>query len=207
MQIVVTNAGHRYRSGGWLFRHLDYEFSPGRMVAVMGPSGSGKSTLLSALSGSLVLSEGLIVRQGVDRITRVSQSAYGVAGLTVRDHLTLPRLVMGHSRRQAELEVLPIAERFGIDDLLEAPFSELSGGEAQRMMLARAVACEPDLILADEPTASLDSQNARVVITVLRQLCTSGAIVVIATHDTRARQECHELLDLGESNEVEGPTL
>lgn len=196
MHVLTQTVGHQFGSGPWLFRHVDAQFTPEAMTAVIGPSGSGKSTLLAALGKTLTLAEGSVEWEGVERVARVAQSAYGVPARSLLDHLTLPLLVAGQTRRAAEQMAEPIADRFGLSHLLDAPYRQLSGGEAQRLMLARAVASAPQLILADEPTASLDTANAQGVVDVLKQLAGSGAIVVIATHDARVSDSCARTLDL-----------
>jgi ABC-type lipoprotein export system ATPase subunit len=196
MHVLTASAGHRFEVGPWLFRGVTELFIPEAMTAVVGPSGSGKSTLLSALGRTLTLAEGRVDWVGIHRVARVAQSAHGVPARSVRDHLTLPMLIDGQRRDVADELVEPIAASFAIGHLLDVPFRHLSGGEAQRLMLGQAVAARPQLILADEPTASLDAANAQGVISVLEQLAASGAVVVIATHDSRVRSCCDRVIDL-----------
>ncbi|MDO5535337.1 MAG: ATP-binding cassette domain-containing protein [Propionibacteriaceae bacterium] len=198
--LEVVSAGHRFAGGPWLFRQVQHSFTPEAMTAIIGPSGSGKSTLLAALGATLTLAEGHIHRHRIKRVARVAQTAYGVPTRSVRDHLTLPLLITGTSRTDADLAVEPLAAQFGIDHLLAADYRHLSGGEAQRLMLARAVATRADLILADEPTASLDATNTHTVVQVLTQLTTSGAIVIIATHDPLVMGACSQILDLADAD-------
>lgn len=191
--------GHRYGDGPWLFRALDLQFASGRVTALTGPSGTGKSTLLSILAGSTTPTEGMVRRHNVTRISSVAQSAHGVPGRTALDHITLPFLAAGLSRLEAEERAQPIAALFGIEHLLSAPYRQLSGGETQRLMLARATAQDSELILADEPTANLDAHNARSFIDVLGSLAAGGAVVVVATHDPLAQQACDDVVDLADA--------
>lgn len=196
MRLLTESAGHRFGTGPWLFRGVSEQFTPAGMTAVVGPSGTGKSTLLAGLGKTLTLAEGSVEWEGIHRVSRVAQTAHGVAARSMRDHLTLPLLIAGERRRVADQLVEPIAESFAIGHLLDVPYRHLSGGEAQRLMLAQAVAAGPQLILADEPTASLDAANALGVVNVLEQLASSGAIVIIATHDARVRNACTRVIDL-----------
>lgn len=200
MQLTATAVGHRFGAGPWLFRDLDLALVPGEVVAITGPSGTGKSTLLSILAGDLRPAEGIVDRAYVTRQAKVAQSPHGVRQRAALDHLVLPYLAAGYRRVAAEQRALPLAERFGLTERITAPYGQLSGGEAQRLMLARAVAEDAQLILADEPTASLDAGNARTVIGVLGQLTSRGAMVVVATHDPRARDACDRVLDLGDQS-------
>lgn len=198
MRLTTRDLGFRYGAGPWLFRGVDLDLRPGPVTALTGPSGTGKSTLLAVLGGTLGTVEGQVEREGITTIARIAQTAHGVPHRSVRDHITLPMLATGSTRDDADERAHPIAALFGIEALLDAPYAQLSGGEAQRLMLARAVAQRADLILADEPTASLDAQNAHSVIEVIGRLGSSGAIVVVATHDPRARDACDAVVDLGQ---------
>lgn len=198
-QVIGRALSHRYEQGPWLFRGLDLHLLCGRVTALTGPSGTGKSTLLAILAGTLTATEGTVDRDGVRTITVIAQSAHGVPGRTALDHITLPYLATGLTRSEAEQQARLVAARFGIEHLLEAPYRHLSGGEAQRLMLARGAAQRSDLILADEPTANLDTRNAATVIAVLGALAADGAVVVVATHDPAAREACDEVIDLAET--------
>lgn len=206
--ITLTNVAHRFAGRPLLFEGLNAELRAGELIALTGPSGSGKSTLLSILAGWVRPAMGEVLLDGVHRTSWVFQNPHGVAGRSALDHVSLPIIATGKSRGVADLRALEVMEMFRIDHLADQPFKALSGGEAQRLMLARAIAGEPDLLLVDEPTAQLDLGSAATVNEVLGLLAAEQTIVVVATHDQNTREACHRKIDLTAylpaSNEVPG---
>lgn len=197
MPVTLVGVGHAWADGTELFAGLDRTFTPGRICALIGPSGSGKSTLLSIIAGMTTPSHGTVERDGDDRVLWVFQNPYGVAKRSVLDHVALPFLSRGLDRRDAQLEAMVTLDRFGLTHRATARFSELSGGEAQRLMLARGMAARPTLMLVDEPTAQLDRSTAREVNDTIGHLAASGTAVIVATHDEDTRDACDDVLDLG----------
>jgi len=182
--------------------HVDLVLEPGTVAALLGPSGSGKSTLIKALglvspadTGEVVFRGQSVVRDGValtdlSRLRRlhlgfVFQKANLTSFLTARENVEIAcefgGKLDGHRRARELLEYLEIQDRAGsYPDML-------SGGEQQRVAIARALANEPSLILADEPTAALDSVRSRAVMELLRKVAHErGAAVLVVTHDHRA---------------------
>lgn len=200
--MIVRTRGltHYFPGAPPLFPPLDLDLLPGQLVAVCGPSGCGKSTLLSLLAGWVSPAGGTVEREGIRRVGWVFQSPHGVSGRTAIDHVALPLLAAGASRPAAESEALGLLGLFGLDQVAGRPFRALSGGEAQRLMLARAVASHPDLLLVDEPTAQLDLATARTVSATMVHLAQAGTVVVVATHDPGARSVCSHVVDLAGPN-------
>lgn len=196
MQVTATGLGHRFASGPWLFEGLDLQLTPGKTFALMGPSGSGKSTLLSMLAGWVRPEAGSIDSAGVERVGWVFQNPHGVPRRSAADHVALPLLAAGAVPAAADAEARDLLARFGLAHAADRPFRSLSGGEAQRLMLARGIAARPQLFLVDEPTAQLDTATADEVNASLVHLATESTIVVIATHDERTRDACTDLIDL-----------
>ena len=166
------------------------------VVCVIGPSGSGKSTLLSILAGWVKPSEGSIQRLNIGKTSWVFQNPIGVARRSVIDHVTLPYLARGLDVPQAEACARELLAQFGLAERASSEYRELSGGEAQRLMLARGVASGADLLLVDEPTAQLDVHTADTVNARLDALSRRGMIVVVATHDHRTRDAATDVIDL-----------
>ncbi|MFV2145133.1 MULTISPECIES: ABC transporter ATP-binding protein [Isoptericola] len=194
----ATGLAHRFPPDGLLFEDVDMELRAGELVALVGPSGSGKSTLMAILAGWLVPSRGQVVREGLVHTGWVFQNPHGSARRSALDHVVLPLLARGRSRHTAEPEARRILAKFGVSDSAERPFRALSGGEAQRLMLARAVATAPDLLLVDEPTAQLDLATSATVNRVLAQLVQDDTAVLVATHDPATRDACTRVIDLAE---------
>lgn len=197
MRLSAESLGHKFNGGSFLFRSLSFELAAGDLVALRGPSGSGKSTLLAILAGWLEPTEGTLVRGGVGRVSWVFQNPVGVAERTVGDHVALPLLARGHSRGCALAETGELLAKFGIGHLVDRTYKQLSGGEAQRLMLVRAVAARPSLLLVDEPTAQLDSAAAAAVNDALVHLAGGSLIVVVATHDDATSNVCPRRIELG----------
>jgi putative ABC transport system ATP-binding protein len=187
---------HHFGENPELFAGLDFDLHPGHVVGLCGPSGSGKSTLLSIVAGWQEPSVGHVEREHIQRIAWVFQNPHGVARRTAIDHVVLPLLGAGWSRAKAEERAAAILTLFSLGSISGRLFHELSGGEAQRLMLARAVATRPDLLLVDEPTAQLDQHTAATVNATLANIAQSDAIVVIATHDPVTRAACNRVIDL-----------
>ncbi|MBW3094183.1 ATP-binding cassette domain-containing protein [Bifidobacterium sp. 64T4] len=211
MHVEMRGLAHRFPGTDVLFENLDYTVEPGVTVAVCGPSGCGKSTLLSILAGWEKPYRGTVIREGVERIGWVFQNPYGVAERTALDHVVFPLLAKGMRRKEAEPEALGAMDLFDLAYAADRRFSDLSGGEAQRLMLARAVCSRPDMLLVDEPTAQLDTRTAHSVSHVLGNLAGQGMIVLVATHDPDTRDACDCVLDLADyapggkrSGETEG---
>lgn len=197
-QVIVDKISHRFVGTNVLFEHVSFTLRAGETMAICGPSGCGKSTLLSILAGWLKPTSGSVIRVGVGRIGWVFQNPYGVPQRNALDHVSFPLLSQGLRRDDAERKALSIMSLFDLSAVAGMPFSALSGGEAQRLMLARAVCAHPDLLLVDEPTAQLDTHTARGVSRVLRHLAGQGMMVVVATHDKQTRDSCRKILDLSE---------
>ncbi|MFF8187296.1 ABC transporter ATP-binding protein [Microbacterium sp. NPDC016588] len=197
IRLRLHAVGHRWKDGPPLFGDVDLDLGRGDVVALTGPSGSGKSTLLSIVAGWLVPSTGRIDRVGIRRIHWVFQNPHGQPRRATRDHVSYPFLLRGASRQDADDRADHLLDRFGLLDRAALPFSDLSGGEAQRLLLARAVAVEPDLLLVDEPTAQLDRAAARTVNAVLAGLADAGSIVLIASHDAETIRACNSSVTLG----------
>jgi putative ABC transport system ATP-binding protein len=173
----------------------------GEILAVMGPSGSGKSTLLHCLAGILAPDRGEVwfrgqrldtMREGQrselrrDRFGFVFQSGQLVPELTAEENVALPLLLSGTRRGRALAEARKWFGRLGLDGLEHRRSGELSGGQAQRVALARGLVTEPDIIFADEPTGSLDSVSGEQVMNLLTSAAREqGATVIIVTHDAR----------------------
>lgn len=200
MHLRAEGLGHAFPGSGFLFEDLTFQVSPGVPTAVVGPSGSGKSTLLSIIAGWQEPTRGTVIRDSLSTVCWVFQNPHGVARRTALDHVVLPLLTQGIDRHEAEGRAREVMSLFGLLDLAGRQFRQLSGGEAQRLMLARAVATRPDVLLVDEPTAQLDLATARTVNDVLAGVSQSGAVVLIATHDPNTRQACAEVLDLTEAH-------
>ncbi|NEB06769.1 ATP-binding cassette domain-containing protein, partial [Streptomyces sp. SID13726] len=150
------------------------------------------------LAGWVAPRSGTIERVGVERTGWVFQNPHGVARRAALDHVVLPLLARGARRRDAETEALDVLDRFALAPVAGRPFRALSGGEAQRLMLARAVALAPDLLLVDEPTAQLDLATAATVNDVLAGIAQQSSIVVVATHDPHTRDACTRVVDLAD---------
>jgi ABC-type lipoprotein export system ATPase subunit len=198
VRVTLDGLGHRFAGQPFLFRGLSTVLRPDRVYALVGPSGSGKSTLLSLLAGWVVPTEGEVRRHDVVRTGWVFQNPHGVARRTALDHVVLPLLVQGLGRRQAEAQATDLLAEFGLAEAAGREFSALSGGEAQRLMLARGIAARPDLFLVDEPTAQLDARTAAEVSRTLTGLARRGTVVVVATHDPHTRAACTDVIDLAD---------
>lgn len=195
-QVRVRGLAHAFPPAPPLFTELDLDLVPGEVVAVVGPSGSGKSTLLSILAGWVDPTDGTVERDEIRHIGWVLQNPHGVPRRTALDHVVLPLLARGRTRDAAEAGAMEIMDRFALAPIADRQFRALSGGEAQRLMLARAVATRADLLLVDEPTAQLDLSTAATVNAVLAGIAQDEAIVVVATHDPHTREACTRVVDL-----------
>lgn len=182
-------------------RGASIQIGAGEIVAVMGPSGSGKSTLLHCLAGILIPEQGEVEFKGrrIDLLTEAKRSelrrhAFGfvfqfgqlVPDLTALENASLPLRLGGMRRRDAEKRARHWLARLGLEQLAGTQPGELSGGESQRVAVARAMVAEPRVIFTDEPTGSLDSLNGELVMELLVRAAREGeATVVLVTHDSR----------------------
>ena len=182
-----------------------FSIERGEDLAIVGASGSGKTTLLHVIAGIIAPDEGVVQINGVDiaslseskrdrfraaHIGCVYQTFNLLQGLTARENILAATMFAGSGVRSRETEgrLERLAERFGIQGKLRQKPRELSVGEQQRVAVARALINKPALILADEPTASVDAHNARAVIDAMRELAREeGASVIAITHDAAAQ--------------------
>lgn len=197
MQLTAIDLGHSFAGLPALFTGQNFTIAAGEMVALVGPSGSGKSTLLHIMAGWLPPSSGQVERTDVQTVTWVPQNPFGVARRSVADHVALALLCRGVSRRRADSVARRVLAEFGLAQVADSPFAALSGGEGQRLMLARASLTAADLLLVDEPTAQLDPTSALAVIASLGSIASAGRLVAIATHDPRVAAACDRVIDLG----------
>jgi putative ABC transport system ATP-binding protein len=206
-----------YRAGeGELVRAVDgvsLSVSPGELLALYGPSGSGKTTLLMLIAALTRPDAGHVLVNGRDicalseseaaRYRRVElgfirQTFDLIAGVSACDNAAL-KLFATHTRRGARRQVTPILDRLGLAKRLWHTPERLSMGERQRVMIARALSTEPRLLLADEPTGSLDSARGREVLALLRDVCHEQDVAtVLVTHDPRAAAFADRVLTLSD---------
>ncbi|MCD4558116.1 ATP-binding cassette domain-containing protein [Schaalia sp. lx-100] len=205
MQVTLNRVGHQFSGKPWLFRHMTQELHEGEVYALIGPSGSGKSTLLSIIAGWLEPTEGTIITTGTGRTSWVFQNPYGIARRSALDHVVFPLLAEGMDRVEAEIRAYEILDTFHLNSIAQQEFASLSGGEAQRLMLARAFASHPSLFLIDEPTAQLDLHTRQEVNAAIADLACAQTIVVVATHDKETERMCTQVIDLREWQETEKP--
>lgn len=174
----------------------------GELVALYGPSGSGKSTLLLLIaallrpdSGSIVLdgheisalSDQQAARYRLRELGFVRQTLNLTPGVSAIDNAALKLMGMGVRAREAREQVTPLMDTLGLEDRLHHRPDQLSMGERQRVMIARALSTEPKLVLADEPTGSLDSRRGQEVLELLTKVCRERELtVVLVTHDPQA---------------------
>ena len=182
-------------------RGVSMEIGSGEVVAVTGPSGSGKSTLLLCLAGILSPESGNVVydHQRLDRLgeaerTRLRRREMGIVlqfgqlvpELTAVQNVALPLMLEKQDRGSARRAALSWLERLGADDLADQVPADLSGGQAQRVAVARALVSEPRVVFADEPTGALDTvAGEQVLDQLLRAVRDTGAALVVVTHENR----------------------
>jgi putative ABC transport system ATP-binding protein len=199
--LVASGVKKVYRTGAEsvvALRGLDLGVARGDFVAVMGPSGSGKTTLLNCLSGLDDIDAGEVLVDGKDvhKMSDASRSRYRAEKMgfifqsfnlipvfTAAENVELPLLLAGVATGEARRRAEATLERLGLGHRGTHRPSELSGGEQQRVTIARALAGNPSIVWADEPTGNLDSETAAVIMDLLIQLNRDGLTLVLVTHD------------------------
>jgi len=179
-------------------RGVDLDVHAGELVMVMGPSGNGKTTLLNCLSGLddvdagtvhidgqdlFALSDRVRTRHRAERMGFIFQAFNLIPVLSAEENVELPLLVTGTPPKEARERARAMLARVGLGDRGSHRPTELSGGEQQRVTVARALAAEPAIVWADEPTGALDSRTAGEIIELLHEVHAAGQTLVVVTHD------------------------
>jgi putative ABC transport system ATP-binding protein len=210
-----------YRTGAgevWALRDVSLEVGEGEFVAVMGPSGSGKTTLLNCLSGLDGIDDGRVVFDGrpiheLDDAERTRQRASSmgfvfqafnlIPVLTAVENVEIPLLLAGVKPRVARARAVETLGRVGLGDRVEHRPSELSGGEQQRVTIARALAGRPRVVWADEPTGALDSESAGEVMGLINELHREGLTLILVTHDPSVGAQAQRMIRMRDGCIVE----
>ncbi|HEY1074887.1 MAG TPA: ABC transporter ATP-binding protein [Patescibacteria group bacterium] len=204
--ITVHNVSKIYGKGHAAVKAVQdvtLAIEPGEIVLIMGPSGSGKTTLLSMIGTLLRPTEGSIVVGDLatrslndnqladlrlESIGFIFQSFNLLSALTAKQNVMVPLIAGGAPKREAGKRAETLLTRLGLGERINSLPADLSGGEKQRVAIARALINEPKIILADEPTANLDSETGHEVATLLCEIaCNENRAVVIVSHDPRLR--------------------
>ncbi len=215
--LAVKGLRRSFQQGGVtidVLRGIDLEVRPGEIVALLGPSGSGKSTLLQAVGlleggfeGSIriageevaELSDGNRTRVRRDTLGFVYQFHHLLPDFTALENVVIPQLVKGATREQADERARSLLGTLGLAERVTHRPSKLSGGEQQRVAVARALANRPALVLADEPTGNLDEGTADIVFAeFLRLVRDEGSAALVATHNERIAAKMDRVLRLHE---------
>ena len=201
--LEVTGVRKTYEGEGAPVRALrgaDMAMAAGEFVSVMGPSGCGKSTLLNLIAGldtpddgEILLAGESIIGRSEDELARMRRRHIGVVfqffnlleGMTVLENVAMPAMIAGGSRKQAETRARDLLDLLGLADKARNLPGVLSGGQRQRLAIARALANEPTLVLADEPTGALDSDGGAEVMELFRRLHADGQAILLVTHDPK----------------------
>jgi len=194
--------------------HVSIDIEPGEFTAVIGPSGSGKTTLLHLIGGLDNPSSGVVELSGVniaemsgselsnfrrDHIGFIFQAYNLIPVLTAEENIEYIMLLQGVSAADRKRRVSEMLEIVGLEGLANRRPSQLSGGQQQRVAVARAMASHPDIILADEPTANLDSKTGIALLDVMRELNEkSGMTFVFSTHDEKIMHRATRLIHMGD---------
>lgn len=213
--VQLSNLSWTFREGETRRRvldHITFDFEPGEFVALLGQSGSGKSTLLNLISGIEKPTTGDVTINGFaitqkterdrtlfrrDQIGIVFQFFNLIPTLTVLENITLPQELAGVSQRKAAVVARDLLEKVGMADRERTFPDKLSGGEQQRVAISRALAHNPMLVLADEPTGNLDSDTGDKVLDVLLDLTRqAGKTLIMATHSPSMTQHADRVVNL-----------
>ena len=221
-QLRLVDLDKTYPGGHHALRGVSLDVADGEVVVIIGPSGCGKSTLLRTINGLEPINSGRIILDGTDlaapgvswpevrrRIGMVFQSYELFPHLSVMGNLTLaPGLVAGESRGDASARALKLLERVGLADRADDYPRQLSGGQRQRVAIVRALMMDPEILLLDEVTASLDPEMVREVLDVVLELARTGMTMLIVTHEmgfARAIADRIVFMDEGRIVEVDPP--
>lgn len=211
--LEVTNLCKTYGKGDIMVKALDnvsFSVEKGEFLAIIGPSGSGKSTLLHILGGVDVPTSGSVVINQTD-ISNLDETALAIFRrrqigliyqfynlipiLTVQENLTLPLLLDGRKPDKKQIDTL--VKRLGLENRLDHLPNQLSGGQQQRVSIGRALVNNPALMLADEPTGNLDSENSKEIISLLRQFNKEfNQTVIIITHDEKIANSADRVITI-----------
>lgn len=204
--IFIKGLKKRYGRGDTAvdaLKGVDMQVSPGEVVGLVGPSGSGKTTLLKCLgavieptAGTMILGDGVIYDNGWkvrdlralrrDKIGFVFQAPYLIPFLNVTDNVALLPMLAGKRNGEARAQAMELLEALDVGHRAKAMPSQLSGGEQQRVAIARGLVNRPPVILADEPTAPLDSERALAVIRILNEMAQKfDTAIIVVTHDEK----------------------
>lgn len=211
--LEITNLCKTYGKGDTMVKALDnvsFSVEKGEFLAIIGPSGSGKSTLLHILGGVDVPTSGSVVINQTD-ISNLDETALAIFRrrqigliyqfynlipiLTVQENLTLPLLLDGRKPDKKQIDTL--VKRLGLENRLDHLPNQLSGGQQQRVSIGRALVNNPALMLADEPTGNLDSENSKEIISLLRQFNKEfNQTVIIITHDEKIANSADRVITI-----------
>lgn len=213
MSLKITNLKKTYRQGAealTILNNLNLEVNTSEVVAVLGASGSGKSTFLSLVGGLDSFDEGDIIINSKSiknlspekmtefrgqNISFIFQQFHLVAHLTAYENITLPLEILNRSFNEAD--ILKALENVGLGHRAKHKPSELSGGECQRLALARGLITHPSLLLADEPSGNLDSETGEKVMNLFfQQVRTTKTTTVLVTHDRELAKKCDRIFTL-----------
>jgi putative ABC transport system ATP-binding protein len=192
-------------------RGIDLEVDTGEFVAVIGPSGSGKSTLMNLIGcldtptdGHYELSGQSVAKMKKDELATVRNRRVGfvfqnfnlLPQISSFENVEMPLLFGGVSRRQRHQRVEELMERVGLGDRMDHKPTELSGGQMQRVAVARALAMDPDIVLADEPTGNLDSSSGGDIMELFAELWEQGRTMVVITHDAALARRANRQVEI-----------
>ncbi len=212
--LVVDDLTVAFDSGGYVIKPLDelsFTAGDGELVVLLGPSGCGKTTLLSCLAGLLTPTSGRIAFGSTvvtelrgpalaeyrrRRVGVVFQAFNLIPSLSAQGNVVVPMRLSGVRRARAKARASELLELVGLGERVHHRPAQLSGGQQQRVAIARALVHEPQLILADEPTAHLDHIQVEGILRLLRELASPGRIVIVSTHDDRVSQLADRVIEL-----------
>jgi putative ABC transport system ATP-binding protein len=208
----VIQASKEFRSGDSIIVALkpsSMELETGKLTLIIGPSGSGKTTLLSLMGCVIYPTTGEVIIDGVktstlnankmahlrlNKIGFVFQQFNLIAPLSAEQNVMLPLTLMGRSQAEARKKAREAMEKVNMLHRAKSLPKMLSGGEQQRISIARALATNPPIMLCDEPTASLDTESAHTVMEELKMLASEGKAIAIVTHDMRLKPYADEII-------------
>jgi len=210
--LSVAGADLAWDSDRTVLRDVSVEARPGQILAVTGTSGAGKTTLLSAMAGLLTPVVGEVLVDG-ERLTGRDQAVKlgvvlipqdnGLAAiLTAAENISVAVIATGGTAAEARRRTAEALEPLGLSGQANQLIEELSGGQQQRTAIARGLALQGDIVLADEITSELDAANRQRVMELLRAEAARGAAVVFATHDPEAAAACDRELHLGDGEAI-----